>query len=105
MIGYTWKAFLRAQASAIVLTDFFSVDTVLRKRLYVLLYICEAGYAAFYFELLRPWNATEIGVAPCSLKLQRLDQKPGPWHHIESALPSTSPYGAHRQKRLRQCGT
>ena len=35
----TWKAFLRAQASAIVLTDSFSVDTVFLKRLYVLLYM------------------------------------------------------------------
>lgn len=35
----TWKAFLRAQASAIVLTDFLSVDTVFLKRLYVLLYM------------------------------------------------------------------
>jgi putative transposase len=35
----TWKAFLQAQASAIVLTDFLSVDTVFLKRLYVLLYI------------------------------------------------------------------
>jgi hypothetical protein len=34
----SWKAFLRAQASAIVLTHFFSVDTVFLKRLYVLLY-------------------------------------------------------------------
>jgi len=35
----TWKAFLRAQGSAIVLTDFLSVDTVFLKRLYVLLYM------------------------------------------------------------------
>src|SRR5260370_359138 len=35
----SWKAFLRAQASAIVLTDFLSVDTVFLKRFYVLLYM------------------------------------------------------------------
>jgi len=35
----TWKAFLRAQAPAIVLTDFLSVDTVFLKRLYVLSYM------------------------------------------------------------------
>src|SRR6266852_4584938 len=35
----SWKTFLRTQASAIVLTDFLSVDTVLLKRLYVLLYM------------------------------------------------------------------
>jgi len=37
--GQTWRQFLTVQAKTIIATDFFTVDTVLLKRLYVMCYV------------------------------------------------------------------
>jgi len=38
-IGPTWSGFLKSQASSMLACDFFAVDTVLLRRLYVLFFI------------------------------------------------------------------
>jgi putative transposase len=47
--GVSWKTFLKAQASAIVVTDFIEVDTVFLKRLYILLYMELATRRVIWF--------------------------------------------------------
>src|SRR6266516_3834733 len=86
----TWKAFLRAQASAIVLTDFLSVDTLLLKRLYVLLYMELATRRVIWFAVTdRPdaqwvsqqarnvsWELNQLGV-PARFLIHDHDHKYG----------------------------
>jgi transposase InsO family protein len=85
-----WKAFLRTQASAIVLTDFFSVDTVFLKRLYVLLYMELATRGVIWFAVTdRPdaawvtqqarnvsWELNQLGV-PARFLIHDHDNKYG----------------------------
>jgi putative transposase len=47
----SWKSFLEAQASTIVLSDFYSVDTVFLRRLYVLLYMDLATRRVVWFAV------------------------------------------------------
>ena len=72
----SWKAFLKAQASAIVVTDFIEADTVFLKRLYVLLYMELATRRVIWFGVTESpniqwvahqaryvaWELSELGV-------------------------------------------
>jgi hypothetical protein len=52
----SWKTFLKAQASAIVVTEFFSIDSVFLRRLYVLICIQPGDVA---HSLLGPRDSQE----------------------------------------------
>ncbi|HSS95202.1 MAG TPA: hypothetical protein VLR46_14610, partial [Candidatus Dormibacteraeota bacterium] len=60
--GLSWRKFLQAQASAIVVSDFFTVDTVFLKRFYILLngVISSAGTST----TLSSWVIREIVHSP-----------------------------------------
>jgi putative transposase len=55
--GMSWMTFLKAQASAIVVTDFIEVDTVFLKRLYVLIYMELATRRVIWFGVTESPNA------------------------------------------------
>ncbi len=57
----SWRSFLRAQASTIVLSDFFSVDTVFLKRLYVLVYMELASRRIIWFAVADRPEAVWVG--------------------------------------------
>jgi hypothetical protein len=51
--GLTWSEFLTAQATTIVACDFFTIDTVFLRRLYVLFFI-ELGSRTVHLAASRP---------------------------------------------------
>jgi putative transposase len=58
--GMSWRAFLRAQASTIVVSDFFSVDSVFLRRFYVLLYMELATRRIVWFGVTANPNAAWV---------------------------------------------
>jgi hypothetical protein len=62
--GPSWSEFIRSQAHAIVATDFFTVDTVLLRRFYVLFFI-EVSTRKVHLGGIttNPWNAAPAHTA------------------------------------------
>lgn len=98
--GLSWKAFLKAQASAIVLTDFIEVDTVFLKRLYVLLYVELATRRVIWFGVTEAPNAQWVTRAVPGENSFGLDQHPNPGHSAHSTAKSGH-YDSVRQVELR----
>ena len=60
----TWRHFLRQQAASIVACDFFSVDTVSLRRLYVLFFIHHGSRRVFFAGIAT--NPTWVWVTQCA---------------------------------------
>jgi putative transposase len=97
----TWRGFLAAHASTIVATDFFSVDTVFLKRLYVLFFIhlesrrilftacTESPDSGWVTQQARnlTWELTELGLRPRFLSAIATPSSQPP------SIPSSRPRG------------
>ena len=79
--GPSWKEFLRSQASSALACDFFTVDAVLLKRLYVL----------FFIELRHPTGARDRGHRQSDRFLGGpAGEEPEPWRWMIESIPSSS---------------
>jgi len=76
--GLTWRQFLSAQAEGVLAVDFFHVDTMLLKRLYVLLVIELATRVPILGQAANPTGTWPAGSQPAHGAGDRIQQFKGP---------------------------